>query len=244
MKRHGDAGTRRRGDKDESVAASPRGPVGASLAHPSSFETARDYLNHLLSERNNQPERAAEIDELMRKSFEQRVAILVLDLCNFTRVTIEHGIFHYLAIIRQMVEVATPAVTANGGRVIKQEADNLFAAFDNPSRALESALDILRALDAVNSVVTADRRIYASIGIGYGDTLVIGDEDMFGAEMNLACKLGEDIAQSGEILLTPAAFSALPDDRYVCNPARISIEGMEIVCYRYEQTIHREVINP
>lgn len=209
-----------------------------AAVHRSNYSSSRAYLNQLLSERNEQQGRAAEIDEQIRQSFERRVAILALDLCEFTRVTIEHGIIHYLAIIRQMVEIATPAVNANGGVVIKQEADNLFAIFDTPARALESALDIFRALDAVNGAITADRNIFASIGIGYGETLLIGDEDLYGSEMNLACKLGEDIAQKGEILLTPSAFSALPDGRYVCKPVKISIEGMGITCYRYERTAH------
>jgi hypothetical protein len=39
-------------------------------------------------------------------------------------------------------------VTGNGGQVIKQEADNLFAIFAQPAHALEAALDIFRAFEA------------------------------------------------------------------------------------------------
>jgi class 3 adenylate cyclase len=38
--------------------------------------------------------------------------------------------------------------------------------------------------------------------MGYGDMLLVGDEDVFGAEVNAASKLGEDTAKSGEILVT------------------------------------------
>jgi len=214
--------------------------IRAPSTHRSPLSSGREHLNQLLSERNRKSRNSSEIDEQIRKAFERTVAILALDMCDFTRLTIKHGIIHYLAMIHQMVEVATPAITDNGGTVIKQEADDIFAAFDNPTQALEAALDIFRALDAVNSVVAADLQIFASIGIGFGDTLVIGDEDMFGSEMNLACKLGEDIAKKSEILITPAAFSALPAGRYQCEPVKILIEGLEITCYRYERTIHHK----
>ena len=36
--------------------------------------------------------------------------------------------------------------------------------------------------------------------------------------MNLASKLGEDLACKDEILLTPAAYQALPPDHYRCTP--------------------------
>jgi adenylate cyclase len=155
----------------------------------------RQFMRRLLSERNQFPERADEIDRQLRDALERKTAILVLDMVGFSRLTVQYGIIHYLAMIHQMEEAARPAVTGNGGEVIKQEADNLYAIFDDPARALDSALDIFRAFDAVNSVVPPDRDIYGSIGIGYGETLVIDEKDIFGSEVNLACKLGEDLAQ-------------------------------------------------
>ena len=47
-----------------------------------------------------------------------------------------------------------------------------------------------------------------SYGIGYGDMLDL-DDDMFGLEVNLASKIGEDLARPGEALLTPSAAAAL-----------------------------------
>ena len=168
---------------------------------------------------------------------ERKVAILALDMCGFSRLTIQHGIIHYLAMIHQMEEASVPAVRENGGQVIKQEADNLFAIFEEPVQAVEAALDIFRAFEAINSVVPDDRDIYGSIGIGYGDTLVIGDEDLFGQEMNLASKLGEDLACRQEILLTAAAHAGLPEGLYKFAPMNFAISGLEIDCYRYEGRI-------
>ena len=202
-----------------------------------SSQPGRDHLKQLLSERNQNPDRVAQVDVQLRETFERQVAILALDMCNFTRLTTRRGIFHYLAMIHQMEEAARPAIEGNHGRVIKQEADNLFAIFDDPAHALEGAIDVLRSFDAVNTVVPDERDIHASIGIGFGETLVIGDEDLFGKEMNFACKLGEDYGEPGEILLTPSAHAALPEGRYACAPATYRIGGCDMTCYRFEKVL-------
>ena len=48
-----------------------------------------------------------------------------------------------------------------------------------------------------------------SYGIGFGQVLEL-DHDVFGLEVNLASKLGEDLARAGEVLLTPSAAEGLP----------------------------------
>ena len=221
--------------KDESKNPESRTRDSSIIPDPSSIESGRELLDSLLSELNQYPARSDKIEKQIRDAFERRVAILALDMIGFSRLTVEYGIIHYLAMIHQMAEGATPAVKGNGGTVIKQEADNLFAIFNTPGQALEASFDIFRAFNAINSVVPTERDIYGSIGIGYGETLIVGGKDMFGSEMNLACKLGEDLAEKSEILLTPAAFAALPARRYTCSPVRFSISNMEINCYRYEK---------
>jgi adenylate cyclase len=213
-------------------------PETRALPAPAeAFASGRAYLNQLLSERNQHAERAADIDREIARTFERQVAILALDMCGFTQLTMAHGIIHFLAMIRQMDEVARPAITGNGGRVIKQEADDIFAIFSEPVQAVEAALDILRGFAAINKVLPPERHLHGSIGIGYGDTLVIGDEDLFGSEMNVACKLGEDIAGLDEILITTAAYTSLPANRYLCRPVRFALGELEIHCYRYEQSL-------
>jgi class 3 adenylate cyclase len=186
-------------------------------AEPHPAVRGRELLREKLRERNQWPDRVAAIDAELRRTFERRLAILALDMCGFSRLTAKHGALFYLAMIAQMEDAATPPVHNNRGRVIKQEADNFFAVFDTPADALEAALDIFLAFKAVNSVVHDDRDINASIGIGFGDVLDLG-EDVFGDEMNNACRLGEDLGGRNDILLTPAAFAALPEGQYVLEP--------------------------
>jgi class 3 adenylate cyclase len=196
----------------------PQGPSGRAL------------LRQLLSERNQESERAAEIDDQIRREFERTVAVLVLDMVGFSRLSTKHRIIHFLSMIARMDLAARPAIEGNGGRVVKQEADNLFAVFETPVMALEAALDIFRSFEAINGVTPSESDIFGSIGIGYGPTLLIGEEDLFGCEVNTASKLGEDLAGSSEIILSSAAHEAIPSNLYRFEPAVYTISGLEIPC--------------
>ena len=66
---------------------------------------------------------------------------------------------------------------------------------------------------------------------------MIGEEDLFGNEMNLACKLGEDIAVRGQILLTPAAFNALPPGRYEFHLEETKISAMDVQYFQLERPL-------
>ena len=68
-----------------------------------------------------------------------------------------------------------------------------------------------RNVEIANEPLPAASEIYIAIGVGYGRILLVGDDDAYGDEMNVACKLGEDLAEQGEILLTAAAHEALGD---------------------------------
>jgi adenylate cyclase len=196
--------------------------------------SARAELKQLLRERNANLDRKAEYDRIIKQRFEKEVAILALDMTGFSRTTMKLGIIHFLGLIAQMEELAVPAIEHNGGILIKQEADNLFATFPTAGQAVEAALEIFEAFREASKTAAEDCDIYGSVGIGYGPTLVIDDEDLFGNEMNLASKLGEDLAESMEILLTESAQAAVAPDRYKFNPLYFTISGMELNCYRLE----------
>ena len=155
-------------------------------------------------------------------------------MCSFTETTRRLGIIHYLAMIEEMANAARPAIAANRGIVVKQEADNLFAAFAQPQDALEAALDIFLAFEAVNTVVPDEGDLHGCIGIGFGETILVAHTDMFGAEVNLACKLGEDLGQRHEILLTRSAHEALPSGHYRFSGRRYGLSGLEIDAFRFE----------
>ena len=165
-------------------------------------------LSRLLDARNEHPESLAEIDAEIWRRFGRTRAVLVLDMCGFSRLTMRYGITHFLAMIRRLQTIVRPVIAAGGGHLVKTEADNVFATFDDVPQALGTARAIQRSLDAANTFLPEDWDLHAAIGIGYGPLLVVGGDnhdDLFGSEMNIASKLGEDVAARGEILLSEAA---------------------------------------
>jgi class 3 adenylate cyclase len=146
-------------------------------------------------------------------------------------------VIFYLAMIRQMHACAIPAVRDNGGRTIKTVADDLFAVFPTPGDAVEAALDIHRAFAAVNEAVPCDQDIHGSIGIGFGPTLLLDEADLFGHEVNLASKLGEDLACGDEILLTPAAAQALRASAHEIEPVEYRLHDETFAAFRFRRPL-------
>jgi len=182
-------------------------------------------LDALLSRIIQEPEKRQAIAEEIERDFTRRCAVMVLDMSGFSRTTQLHGIVEFLLMIHQMRLLAQPTIEACDGQLVKAEADNLYCLFDTVEAAVKAAREIINRLSTVNVLLPADRRLYASIGIGWGEILVLEDEDLFGDEVNLASKLGEDVAQGGQILLTEAAREAL-NAGVETTAERVSISGL------------------
>jgi adenylate cyclase len=197
-------------------------------------KNTRIEFERLLQARNEYPEKQTEIDQEIHSIFSQTHALVIVDMSGFSRTTIRYGIIHFLAMIHRMQLLAIPALESGGGKVIKQDADNLFAIFPSVSLAVNTAIDLLKATAAVNTMLPEEKDIYLSIGIGYGEVLMIDNEEMYGSEFNLASKLGEDLAQRGEILLTEAAFQQLEEKVAEYKKVEFSISGLELVAYKVQ----------
>lgn len=182
-------------------------------------------LDALLSRIIQEPEKRQEITLEIERDFTRTCAVMVLDMSGFSRTTQLHGIVEFLLMIHQMRLMAVPTIEGCGGNLVKAEADNLYCLFETVGEAVKASREIISRLSTVNVLLPADRRLYASIGIGFGEILVLDDEDLFGDEVNLCSKLGEDVAQGGQILLTEAAREAL-DAGVETTAERVSISGL------------------
>jgi adenylate cyclase len=187
--------------------------------------TVRDLVR-LLDRRNEHPEQMVAIDEDIHDRFEQRLAVLVLDMCGFSRLSLRHGIVHFLAMIRRMQQLVGPVVVGCGGRVVKAEADNLFATFADVPPAIRAARRVGTTLARHNAVLPRDWDVHVGIGIGFGELLMVGEDDLYGCELNLASKLGEDLAGPGEVLLTDSARARAV--RVRTRRRRVRISGMNV----------------
>ena len=130
-----------------------------------------------------------------------------------------------------MRRIAEPVLESHGGAVIKTEADNLFAVFPDVGPAVVASRELTVELEAVNATAPEDDRLYASIGIGFGSILLVGQERIVGREVNQAFKLGEDVAMRGEILLTEAARRELAEEELSCEPRVADVAGVSLEHY-------------
>ena len=78
------------------------------------------------------------------------------------------------------------------------------ADYDRSGRASIVVTNYENELPALYQNRSDAEKVLLCVGIGYGEVLRVGDTDIYGAEVNAACKLGEDIARAHEILITGA----------------------------------------
>ncbi|NJO09594.1 MAG: adenylate/guanylate cyclase domain-containing protein [Leptolyngbyaceae cyanobacterium SL_1_1] len=181
-------------------------------------------FEYLLEQRHLRPAEANIIDRQIQTIFGQTLAVIVLDASGFSLSAQQSGIISALAEIRRLQAIAVPVVEAAGGSVFKLEADNVYAHFPNAEAAVAAAQALIERLNAEN--------LHASIGLGYGEMLVVADTDVFGEELNLASKLGEDLAGRDEILITEAAFCSLPPPALSADMLMMEVSGLRLRTYR------------
>ena len=141
------------------------------------------------------------------------------DLAGFSRQVAEYGVVHFLQTIFESQRVLVPCIEEFDGILLKTEGDSMLVIFRDAEKAVCCAVDMQVRLKQYNQGKPANEQIELCLGIGYGDVLRIGDDDVFGAEVNAASKLGEDTAGPWEILLTDNVRQQLAGDkRWRCEP--------------------------
>jgi len=153
------------------------------------------------------PEAQAGIDEKIKKTFEKSLAVMVTDMSGFTEPTKKRGILGFLTEIRRLQRLAEPVILKNGGHWIKADADDLFVVHPQATGMFTLAKQLLDEVATSNKSTGGSMGL--SIGLGYGPTLQIGDEDIWGDSVNTSAKLGEDTAKANEILVSEQFYEQL-----------------------------------
>lgn len=165
------------------------------------------------------------VEELVWNAFGVERAVMALDMSDFSLMARRSGILPYLAQIRRMQVVTAPIVRDCGGEVIKHMADNLTAVFPDGREAVRAAVGINQALRRTEGAPQV------SIGIDYGRFLMVQGADCYGDPVNVAYKLGEDLARPGEILITANVRARLGPEAEALREQQVSISGLEFLAY-------------
>lgn len=170
--------------------------------------TAHDLWD-LVEQRGRAGADVPAVDHAIWKRFGQRRAVMFTDLAGFSRQVEQFGILHFLHVIHEQRKLLFPILSAHGGTLLKEEGDSLLAVFTDMPASFACAVEMQRATMRHNVGRPPEEHVLLCLGLGFGDVLLVGNEDVWGREVNVASKLGEDTARAGEILLSGAAVAAL-----------------------------------
>lgn len=170
---------------------------------------SRQLLEDLIEKRINSCSSIEQIDSEIYRVFGCKMCILFTDLCDFTTFVQSYGIIAFLQKMHTFKKIFIPLIMKHNGEVIKIEGDSFIVVFQEVDQALHTVREAINHLAEYNKDKDIPFRIRLCSGIGYGDLLKIGKHDVFGYEVNIASKLGEDLAKENEIYLSEAAKNNL-----------------------------------
>ena len=137
---------------------------------------------------------------------------MATDLSGFSRGVAEFGIIHFLQTIYEAERILVPIVESHDGILLKVEGDSFLVIFRNVHKALHASIEMQRTVRVYNADRPAVEHVLLGVGLGFGRMLRIGDADVFGAEVNSACILGETWAKGYDILATQAVRENAGDE--------------------------------
>ncbi|MCB1178429.1 MAG: adenylate/guanylate cyclase domain-containing protein [Leptospiraceae bacterium] len=192
------------------------------------IKASEDRLENLINERLKPGANKEEIDERIWDLFGENWSVMFTDLSGFSRNVAKFGIIHFLQVIYESHRLLIPIINSYDGILLKKEGDSMLIIFKRATRAIDCAVEMQKVLKEYNKTKPDEEKVLLCVGIGYGLILKIGDDDVFGAEVNSASKLGEDTAKSEEILVTEPIFEFFPNDsKYKFEKLAESPSGMK-----------------
>jgi class 3 adenylate cyclase len=168
------------------------------------MSAATDRLWTMIDERARDGGDAAAVDRAIWDEFGGEWAVLFTDLVGFSRQVSRFGIIHFLQVIHEQQKLLRPLLERDGGLFVKSEGDSLFALFRQARDAVQCAVAMQQACQAWSATRAPEDKVILCVG----RLLKIGDDDIYGQEVNIASKLGEDTAKGDEILVSSAARDA------------------------------------
>lgn len=175
-----------------------------AFKHTVQAGASEDRLEKLIRARLRPGADKEAIDRRIWDLFGEEWCVMFTDLSGFSRGVARFGIVHFLQTIHESQRLLLPVIEDHDGILLKVEGDSFLAIFRNVAKGLHAAICMQQVLNAYNATKAEEERVLLGVGLGFGRMLRIGDVDVFGAEVNAASKLGEDVAKAGEILVTDA----------------------------------------
>lgn len=166
-------------------------------------------LGRLIEERMTPGADVAEIDRRISTLFEEEWCVVFTGMAGAPSTPEHRGIIPFLCSVHEFKRLSRPVFESNGGLVVKVHSTGFLVIFRRPHDALEALVQLNRTLATYNASRPQTEHLHVGAGMGFGRVLKIGDQDVYGSEVLQAYRLGDDVAQPGDILLTDATRAAL-----------------------------------
>jgi adenylate cyclase len=194
-------------------------------------------------------------DSTQQLGEEKQMALLFLDIRNFTKIVETHPAFDVIHIIRKLFSSFQSRIESYGGKIVETAGDGLYAVFgyettkeQSAKAAVRAAYSMLEDLETLNETYLLpyfEERIEAGIGVHIGKvisgTVRVGAEDhsvVMGYAVNIASRLqtatrelNNNFIVSSEIYRLLSGASAIPPEsimvKGVSNPLTVYLMGKQ-----------------
>lgn len=137
----------------------------------------------------------------------KKMAVLFTDIVGSSEFFKKNGDIEGRKMLKVHQDLASPAVSEFGGKVVKMLGDSVMAYFLNPEDALKSAIKIQQKFQSHNNEVKGKGEIHIRLCVHYGDG-IIDEGDIFGDVVNMAAKF-LPLASGDEILISKELHSTI-----------------------------------
>ncbi len=165
-------------------------------------------LDNVLDKRKKALEELEKIDRIIQTSHTQDLTIMFTDVKGYTAFSSKASLSDVMTMLKQHDDILIPLIEKHGGKILKKIGDAFLVIFEQPQKALLTAIEIQRQLKTYNEKSGEERKLAVRIAINTGP-VVRRENDVFGDAVNVASRL-EGIADAEEIVVS-AATHALCD---------------------------------
>ena len=144
---------------------------------------------------------AAALDARIEKECGAELTVVSCDSSGFSKKTHEHGIIEFMDNMTKCHAALEKIVTRHDGITLSDKADNLMLIFPEPLKAAACSIEMHRWLKRRNKGVPERKKYNICVGIHHGALLRFAN-DAYGPAVNVAFKLGEDIAAKDELIVS------------------------------------------
>lgn len=174
---------------------------------------------------------AAALDARIEKACGAELTVVSCDSSGFSRKTHEHGIIEFMDNMVKCHDALEKIVARHGGITLSDKADNLMLIFDEPVQAVACAIEMHRWLKRRNVGLPEHKKYNICVGIHHGKLLRFAD-DAYGPAVNVAFKLGEDIAGKDELMITAQVNEVVKKKFRTDYTKHITIGGLSFDAYK------------